>query len=155
MANIIRLRRDSGVNLSSVNPILQDGELAYDETRKLLKIGNGVNNWNQLVGLAGAAVILKMPLTSTALQTSMAHGMGGRPLSLEIYAECKVAALGYSVGDLARPTTTNNICVSADSTNLYISKSASNSSVGLLLKGGGSGTVALASWDLILVAKPL
>lgn len=45
MAVQIQIRRGIGTEWSNVNPILADGEIAYDKTNKQLKIGDGSSNW--------------------------------------------------------------------------------------------------------------
>lgn len=40
-------RGDAGV-LASLNPVLRDGELGYDRTNKILKVGDGMTGWNGL-----------------------------------------------------------------------------------------------------------
>lgn len=49
MADRIQLRRDTATNWSNVNPILSSGEPGYDITNSILKIGNAVDHWNDLV----------------------------------------------------------------------------------------------------------
>lgn len=44
----IKIRRDTAANWTSVNPILADGEIGYDKTNDLFKIGNGSDNWATL-----------------------------------------------------------------------------------------------------------
>jgi hypothetical protein len=48
MPNIIKLRRDTAANWSSVNPVLNDGEMGLDTTNDKIKIGDGTNNWSAL-----------------------------------------------------------------------------------------------------------
>jgi hypothetical protein len=45
---IINLRRGSNTQWSSVNPVLASGEPGYDLTNKILKIGDGINQWASL-----------------------------------------------------------------------------------------------------------
>ena len=42
-------RRDSHTNWSSVNPVLRDGELAYDYDTQQFRIGDGYSHWNDLI----------------------------------------------------------------------------------------------------------
>jgi len=44
----IKLRKGTSVEWSNTNPVLASGEPGYDLTNKILKIGNGINNWNNL-----------------------------------------------------------------------------------------------------------
>lgn len=44
----IRLKRDTKTNWETYNPILTEGELGVDTESKLIKIGNGLDNWLSL-----------------------------------------------------------------------------------------------------------
>ncbi len=46
--NLITIRQGSSEEWENSNPILQNGELAYDSTNKSLKIGDGTTRWNDL-----------------------------------------------------------------------------------------------------------
>lgn len=48
MANLIKLRRDTAANWTSVNPVLAEGELGIDLTNNKVKIGNGSSTWSAL-----------------------------------------------------------------------------------------------------------
>jgi hypothetical protein len=48
MANIIKLRRDTAANWTSVNPVLNEGELGLDLTNDKIKIGDGSSTWSGL-----------------------------------------------------------------------------------------------------------
>jgi hypothetical protein len=48
MANIIKLRRDTAANWTSVNPVLNEGELGLDLTNDKIKIGDGSSTWSAL-----------------------------------------------------------------------------------------------------------
>lgn len=48
MAIQIQLRRGTAAEWSSVNPVLAQGELLLELDTGRLKIGNGLNNWNDL-----------------------------------------------------------------------------------------------------------
>jgi hypothetical protein len=48
MAFRIQIRRDTSVNWQASNPILLQGEFGLDLTTNCLKIGDGVNPWNDL-----------------------------------------------------------------------------------------------------------
>lgn len=47
----IQVRKDLDATWESLNPILDKGEPGYGTTKKLLKIGDGVTPWNDLVAL--------------------------------------------------------------------------------------------------------
>jgi len=44
----IQIRRDDITTWNARNPVLLDGEIAYDITNKKIKIGNGINSWSNL-----------------------------------------------------------------------------------------------------------
>lgn len=44
----IKIRRDTEDNWKLYNPILAEKELCYDKTYDKYKIGNGIDNWNNL-----------------------------------------------------------------------------------------------------------
>jgi hypothetical protein len=46
--NIFQIRRGSSSQWNSSNPVLASGEPGYDITNNIYKIGDGVNNWNNL-----------------------------------------------------------------------------------------------------------
>lgn len=48
MADIIQIRRDTSTNWTTVNPILAQGELAFETNTRKLKVGDGVTAWNSL-----------------------------------------------------------------------------------------------------------
>jgi len=49
-----KLRRDTGLNWSNANPVLQSGEPGFDTTAGALKIGDGYTPWNMLPYLSGS-----------------------------------------------------------------------------------------------------
>jgi hypothetical protein len=54
MAAQIQLRNDTSANWESENPILAQGEVGIETDTRLVKLGDGVNNWNDLgYGLFG------------------------------------------------------------------------------------------------------
>jgi hypothetical protein len=56
MAVLVKFRRDTSANLTSVNPILATGEPALDQTNRQFRIGSGATGWNGLtdIGATGA-----------------------------------------------------------------------------------------------------
>lgn len=48
METRIQLRRDTDANWSSNNPVLAVGEIGFNTDNFDFKIGNGINNWNNL-----------------------------------------------------------------------------------------------------------
>ena len=53
MALRILIRADTSANWTAANPMLAKRELAYDQTAKALKVGNGRTRWNSLPYLGG------------------------------------------------------------------------------------------------------
>lgn len=49
-------RSDTSTNWSTNNPILKDGEIGYDSTNNIIKVGNGTNKWNDLVSISGNSI---------------------------------------------------------------------------------------------------
>lgn len=45
---IMKQRSDTSVNWSASNPVLLAGEIGYDETVDMIKIGDGTKAWNDL-----------------------------------------------------------------------------------------------------------
>ena len=48
MADIIQVRRDTLANWTLNDPVLADGELAFEKDTKKLKVGDGVSSYTQL-----------------------------------------------------------------------------------------------------------
>ena len=46
---IFRPRRDSSLNWVTVNPVLREGELAYEYDTQTFRIGDGCSNWTELI----------------------------------------------------------------------------------------------------------
>ena len=49
--DLIKLRKGTSVDWNSANPVLASGEPGYDLTNKILKIGDGTSNWNNLTSI--------------------------------------------------------------------------------------------------------
>jgi hypothetical protein len=45
---VIKIRRDEKVNWETVNPVLSAGEIGYDSTSSLFKVGDGTSLWTEL-----------------------------------------------------------------------------------------------------------
>jgi len=65
MSTKIQIRRGSSADWASNNPVLSIGELGYDVTNNILKIGNGSNTWSTLTPSAFSNLQVK-PLNSSA-----------------------------------------------------------------------------------------
>lgn len=44
----VQVKRDSKANWEAANPVLLDGEAAYEKDTDMFKIGDGVNSYNNL-----------------------------------------------------------------------------------------------------------
>ena len=60
----ITIRKGSSSQWSSTNPVLASGEPAFDTTNNILKIGNGVSNWNSLNSISANPEIYQYNNTS-------------------------------------------------------------------------------------------
>ncbi len=45
------IRKDYAENWERANPVLDEGEFAYDRTHKVIKIGDGITPWRRLKGV--------------------------------------------------------------------------------------------------------
>ena len=57
MATKIQLRRDTYTNWYDENPILSEGEIAYDLTNNKFRIGDGLTAWRDLTSFIDASDI--------------------------------------------------------------------------------------------------
>ena len=66
MAIIIQIRRDTGANWSSANPVLAQGEIGLNLDNDLVKMGDGVTQWSSLdyYGTTASGVISHSLLTN-------------------------------------------------------------------------------------------
>jgi hypothetical protein len=64
MASLIKLRRDTAANWSSVNPTLASGEPGLETDTLKIKYGNGSTAWNSL-SYAGGSSTFALPTAST------------------------------------------------------------------------------------------
>lgn len=51
---VIKVRRDIAANWTSVNPVLESGEIGFETDTNQLKIGDGVLTWTALTYASGA-----------------------------------------------------------------------------------------------------
>jgi len=54
----ITIRKGTGSQWSSTNPVLASGEPGYDLSNNILKIGDGVSNWNSLKNVASSSGLI-------------------------------------------------------------------------------------------------
>lgn len=48
MANRIQIRRDTSKRWTEINPLLMEGEIGWETDTRKAKMGDGINNWNDL-----------------------------------------------------------------------------------------------------------
>lgn len=53
----LQIRRDTAASWTSENPVLADGELGFDKTNKVLKIGDGTTAWDSLPAHSGLVTL--------------------------------------------------------------------------------------------------
>lgn len=92
MAVQIQIRRGIGTDWDNTNPILADGEIAYDKTSKQLKIGDGSSSWITLpyfnpavsgsIGITTQVTELIIAGVATAQRFSSTVATGTAPLSV-------------------------------------------------------------------------
>jgi hypothetical protein len=85
MAIQIQLRRDTGANWSSANPILAQGEIGENLDNQLIKIGDGINTWSSLdyYGTTASGIVSHSTLADLNLDDHPQYLLadGSRPLS--------------------------------------------------------------------------
>lgn len=64
--NLIQFRKGTSSQWSQSNPILGNGEPGLDTTNNILKIGDGVSNWNQLGSINSLSSRGSFQLTSSS-----------------------------------------------------------------------------------------
>jgi len=69
----IQIRRDTSANWTCANPVLFEGELAYETDTKILKIGDGASQYNNVTTLSTPDLI---DLTSISVCTNLPNAGG-------------------------------------------------------------------------------
>jgi hypothetical protein len=62
---VIKIRRDTSTNWSSVNPILAAGEIAFETDTDKIKVGDGSSTWSQLDYASGAGTAAEITADTT------------------------------------------------------------------------------------------
>jgi hypothetical protein len=68
---VIKLRRDTAANWTSVNPTLSAGEMGFETDTKKIKVGNGTSTWTVLTYASSAGTIV----SATAPTTGLVEGL--------------------------------------------------------------------------------
>ena len=82
MALNIQLRRDSAAHWTATNPILAEGELCIELDSGKMKIGDGINHWNDLPYFTGGVSTDKNYVHDQAVSSDtwvVTHNMGKFP----------------------------------------------------------------------------
>ena len=162
MASQIQLRRDSGANWASVNPVLAEGEIGINTTTDQFKIGDGITAWNS-VSYSSANISLNdigdVTITSAAngdflRWNGSAWINDAVNLSTDTvgsYVESLVAGTGVFVTNNSGEGTTPTIAIGQD-----VSSSVSPTFAGLNLNGNITfeGTTANDFETIIAVTDP-
>lgn len=82
MAVRIQFRRGTAAEWSSANPVLAAGELGYETDTAKFKLGNGTDNWDDLV-YAG--------VNQTDIENAVDAVIGGAPAALDTLTELAAA----------------------------------------------------------------
>lgn len=67
---VIKMRRDTAANWTSINPILANGEQALETDTKKVKIGDGSTAWTSLLYHNPGGAIAPSQVTGTAVITT-------------------------------------------------------------------------------------
>jgi hypothetical protein len=87
MTRRIQLRRDTGANWTSVDPVLSAGEIGVDLTTGQIKIGDGSGKWSELAYYSGSDVDLTEYATEEYVDNAIAAiPPGGGEVDLSGYA---------------------------------------------------------------------
>lgn len=101
----IQIRRDTNINFTSKNPILAEGELAYETDTKKLKIGDGTTVYNSLAyfSTSGGTTDITASLPLVLNNGVLSLQIDGQ--TLQVNTEGKLSAnldeLGNEVNDLS------------------------------------------------------
>lgn len=118
----IKVRSDTAANWNSINPVLLNGEFGINTTDRILKCGNGVSTWSNLVAVGRNFHTLSS--TITASQTTLFTPnipAGAAVMSVFNYLLMKVANNGYAVGDIVS-IVANQPSVTINNSGIRVSK---------------------------------
>lgn len=161
MGSRIKHRRDTSANLAATNPVLADGELGYAKDTRVLKMGDGVNTWQNLPRLVmdsngtNGNNLLKLIKgvgfeyiqCAASSNYTVEHGLGRVPdLVISTY-HIAIASSGWAVNDELKSVHAIAPAISADATTLRVM--TNNNSMQIPPKtGGAAATIAYANWRL-------
>lgn len=134
----ITFRKGSSSQWSTTNPVLASGEPGYDLTNNILKIGDGVSNWNNLRNITSISGLI-----SASSGNFNSLSVGGIPVSTNNHIHGNISSSGTigSVSGVLLSTTSNGLIntisnsLTLGSTSISIGGTYSSIS-GLVLDGG-------------------
>lgn len=146
MAKRLQIRRDSTANWTSNNPILAEGEIAWDTTLEKGKVGDGSTAWSSLPFsiFTQAELDAKAPLSSPAL-----IGVPTAPTASEDTATTQIATTAFVVDQ--------DYVKAATASSLYLTQVAASATYASVSSPTFTGTVTApqfsASDGLIVVKR--
>lgn len=164
---------------NALSPTTTKGDLEVHNGTDVVRVAVGSNNQvliadsSQSAGVKWGTAGVSNLFTSSELSVAdaaaytIAHGLGGMPTLVKVYAVCKTAEYGFSVGEYVDLSTVQStwtsgtayavgLSTSMDSTNIYI-KMGATVAFGLIRKDtGGSYLVSTAgqqaNWRIVVRA---
>jgi hypothetical protein len=108
---VVQIRKGSGSQWSSTNPVLASGEPGYDLSNNILKIGDGVSNWNNLKNVASISGLI----TATSGNFN-SLSVSGIPVSINNHIHGNISSSGTigSTSGVLLSTTTNGLIVTTN-----------------------------------------
>jgi microcystin-dependent protein len=145
--NTIQLRRDTAANWTSVNPTLAIGELGFETNTRLIKAGNGANNWSTLpyLGLTPAGVISQFAGSAAPSGYLLCEGQS---VSTTTFADL-FAVIGYTYGGSGANFTVPNL-----KGRIPVGLDATQTEFDALGEAGGAKAVALSASELPAHSHP-
>lgn len=134
----ITFRKGSSSQWNSTNPVLASGEPGYDLTNNILKIGDGVSNWNNLKNVASISGLI-----SASSGNFNSLSVSGISVSTNNHIHGNISSSGTigNTSNLLLSTTTNGVITTIQNSFILGSSQISiggtySSLSGLTLDGG-------------------
>jgi hypothetical protein len=117
MAAKIRIRRGTSAQWAASNRILDQGELGYDTSSKLLKIGDGSTTWSNLDNLVLNVTLNSLVATETYLRTQAIATAKSEAISTaSTDATTKAAAISAAATDATTKANSAQSAAATDAT---------------------------------------
>lgn len=84
MATKMQQRRGTSSQWTAANPVLADGEIGFEKDTGVVKMGNGVSTWNQLVPILGSQYL---PLLGKAADSERLDGLDSTAFAQQNYVD--------------------------------------------------------------------